>query len=728
MAFALLAGFPRGPRAQNATPSGGREAVGPFPSWTNAKTAYRAAGDGVADDSGALQQAFDDLAAGKGSPVLFLPAGTYRITRTLTLTSVMSIAIVGEDPASTTIIWDGDDGGTMMAFNGVAYSRVSRLTFDGRKKAFAAIEQSWDGGRPHFDTGNEYSDVTFLDAEYGIHGGFNGHGFAETSIMRARFLRNTGAGIALGNFNALDIWIWQSLFEECGVGVTNDPGAGNFRVYDSVFRRSRIADLAMQNTGIFSVRGNYSSGSKAFFVSGSAINHPASIDIHGNTVIDTLDSTAIRLANQGPGMILDNVIRSLPSARAPIVSWRSFIDADMTSIGNTFTVATPTFNNGRLVSQGDRVVARDTLQIAEPALPLTPRASVRPIIEVAQGANAAAIQQAVDRAAAASPAAIVHLPYGRYAVDKAIAVPSNDVQIVGDGPRTVVEWTGASGGAVFTLDGPSRAGFRDLMVTGNQRADAIVAAHIDQPGARVYLEGVQLRDGRESNLSLGALTNATIDMVNSDHSDSNGISLKLAGGTTTIFSGSSSNNSLSYEVAGSAHLLARDIWYEGRAPNGFARVSGAARATFQGLRVATPDEMPVPAFVAHDFTGALAVVTTHFNDRIAATGRGGGEILGLSLFREFREIALVENRATPPARILAANGRQRYATQGRLSPGSVQVRDTGVPDVSLLTRMLSDTRSRVRPAPLTAGPSGATDLRLFRVWLNGSRNNLVLSP
>src|SRR4029077_708724 len=111
--------------------------------------------------------------------------------------------------------------------------------------------------KPNFDTGNEYSDHSFVDVEYGIHGGFKDHGFAETSIVRSHFLRNSKAGVALGNFNALDIWIWYSTFEDCAVGVTNEPGAGNFRVYGSVFRRSTVSDLFMKNTGAFSKRGNY---------------------------------------------------------------------------------------------------------------------------------------------------------------------------------------------------------------------------------------------------------------------------------------------------------------------------------------------------------------------------------------------------------------------------------------------------------------------------------------
>ena len=41
-----------------------------------------AVGDGVADDAAAIQKAFDGVATGS---VLYFPAGTYRLTATLTL-------------------------------------------------------------------------------------------------------------------------------------------------------------------------------------------------------------------------------------------------------------------------------------------------------------------------------------------------------------------------------------------------------------------------------------------------------------------------------------------------------------------------------------------------------------------------------------------------------------------------------------------------------------------
>src|SRR5438034_9004527 len=308
----------------------------------------------MADDTVAIEHGLDELGKPGHSPVLFLPHGAYRITNTLVLASSINVSIVGEDPATTTIIWDGEAGGTMIWLNGIAYSRFVRLTFDGKRRASVAVEQSWDMRQPHFDTGNEYSYDDFVDVEYGIHGGFKGGGFAETSIRRSRFLRNSKAGVALGNFNALDIWIWYSLFEDCGTGVTNTPGAGNYHVYNSVFRRSVSADLAMGNTSGFSARGNYSTGSKAFFT-GESTNNPATIDIEGNTIVDPIDDAAIRLGNQGPGLITDNVVRSRALAIGPVVIWRSFIDADVTSLGNTFTVRNTLNGNGRMTSLDDQV-------------------------------------------------------------------------------------------------------------------------------------------------------------------------------------------------------------------------------------------------------------------------------------------------------------------------------------------------------------------------------------
>ncbi len=209
------------------------EFVGPFASWTNAHT-YGAAGDGVTDDTAAIQSALSDLGLPGKSPVLYFPAGTYPVSRTLLLSERIHVSIVGESPDSVRIKWAGAPGAPVLRLNGVAYSKINRITFEDSRKASVLVDQSWDNRKIHFDTGNEYSDDVFTGASIGIRGGDLGFGFAETSVVRSKFL-SLNIGIALKNFNALDLWVWDSLFDHCGTGITNNPGAGNWHVYNSAF-------------------------------------------------------------------------------------------------------------------------------------------------------------------------------------------------------------------------------------------------------------------------------------------------------------------------------------------------------------------------------------------------------------------------------------------------------------------------------------------------------------
>ena len=77
------------------------EFSGPFASWADAKTTYGAVGDGVADDTAALQAALNDLGTTGKSSVLYVPAGTYRVTGTLALNGRIHVSIIGADPATT---------------------------------------------------------------------------------------------------------------------------------------------------------------------------------------------------------------------------------------------------------------------------------------------------------------------------------------------------------------------------------------------------------------------------------------------------------------------------------------------------------------------------------------------------------------------------------------------------------------------------------------------------
>jgi hypothetical protein len=705
------------------------EFAAPFPSWTNVKTAYGAIGDGQADDTAALQRALTELGTSGHSPVLFLPAGRYRITDTLILAHQIWLGVIGEDPGTTALVWDGPRGGAMVLVNGLAYSRINRLTFDGRRTAAVAVEQSFDNSAPHFDTGNEYADDVFLDTEFGIHGGFKGFGFAETSIVRDQFIRNTTAGVALGNFNALDIWIWHSTFENCAIGVTNDPGAGNYHVYGSVFRGSAVADLSMQNTGGFSARGNYSVGSRAFFVSGPTINHPASIEIQGNTIIDPLDTTAIRLGNQGPGLIVDNTIRSLPGAQAAIVWWKSFFQgADVVSVGNTFTVAKPFDVAGRHVSVDDRVVARDEITAAEPVLPATPLNRHREILEVPRGATASVIQALVDRAVKNNGSrTVIHIPFGEYAIDRTIVVPPSDLQIIGDGSLSILRWAGTGRGPVLAIDGPTQATLRDFRVNAAKTADGIIVSNVDQKGSRLYFEGLQVNSAIETGLHVDHLNESRVDLVDMGHGYTPSVSIKVTEAQATIFSGASAGNSLSYDVSDRGDLLVSDMWYEGDMPGGFVRVRGSGRLTLRGSRIAGPADRPIPAVDIADLDGSVALIVDSIDDRIGVTGQSAkGQVLVLGLSRQFQPSPFFVNPGA--ARAVLMNSRQRVEHETLLSSGTVPLADINSAAPAFLRDMLQRSRGSVVPrrVPNHTVPEGVTDLELYRVLVdNGLKDVFV---
>jgi hypothetical protein len=703
------------------------EFVGPFSSWSNLQRDY-----GTRRNS--LQRALTELGTPGHSSNLFLPAGTY-CTPPLTLVSRIGISIVGEDPGRTVIKYCGPRGGALLYLNGVAYSRFGRITFDCAGLASLAIDQSWDGHRNHFDTGNEYADVIFRNCSTAIRGGNLGYGFAETSVLRAHFGPSTGPCVILKNFNALDLWIWYSLFDQCFIGVTNDPGAGNFHVYNSVFRRSARADMRIHNTGIFNIRNNTSIGSRAFWVTSARFPNPALTTLQGNTLIDA-SSPAIVIGNQGPTLLIDNRIQSLPQRKGPVVSANELGETDLITVGNVFTRDSAVASTGRHISLDNRSV--NTLSLREPALPGTPPNLHRRVFEVPNGASAAEIQRAIN---AATPEAgrrpVVHIPEGTYNIDTTITLPrDSDVQVVGDGYfATRLEWHGTSGGCVFRVLGPSKVTVRELAVNGLGAADGFEVKGIDQPGSRVYMQQAQLRESRVANLLVDALDYTDVDLRNVGHASSQtGISIKVIGGKlaaagdsggakVNLFSGASSNNALSYELTRNGRLLVRDTWYETGSPTGFLRLSGEGTFTLHGSRVALPARRGPPAGDLSNFHGMASFLAAQFDDRIVSSGDArASRILALGLLGGVDVAEYLQNHGSPAAEAVLLNGRK--ASRGG---SSSRVQNEGAVDPHFLRQMLSQTRQE-QPPVIGESSAGISDVRFYRVSVGNAVIGIHLLP
>ena len=403
------------------------EFVGPFASWRDLKRDYGAAGDGKADDSAALQRGLDELTKHKDACVLYIPVGTYRLESTVQTkreehTDCQGVSVVGEDPSNTILLWDGPIDGTMFEWD-AWYSRISRLTFDGRGRAGMGLRYG-----PAFSTYNETSDLVFRDIKNAlVFGGEQTNGQAENEVLRCRFV-NCQTGIQTVNWNSMDIWVWYCKFEDCGRGIFNVMG--NWHAWENLFVRSRIADVGIVNLMAFSVVNNTSIGSDCFldFETGHTWGSPTSIT--GNRVLDPTGDFAVKLSNAGPYLVVDNAFRCRGETRAVQMTW-----ADQTFAGNTYTSADAVAERGRYRRIGEKTADAESIPDALPRLPPTPPRRQRRIFEIVAGAGSVEIQRAINEASKLGgqrPA--VHLPMGNYRVDQTLVIPGNcDIQLIGDG-------------------------------------------------------------------------------------------------------------------------------------------------------------------------------------------------------------------------------------------------------------------------------------------------------
>lgn len=700
--------------------------TGPLAGWTNLRAAYHAAGDGRTDDTGALQRALDELGQEKRSHVLYLPAGTYRITRGLAMTSQMDVAVQGEDPSRTTIRWDGPLGGVMLTCNGVRYSRFGGITWNGARRASCAVMHGWDGKTAGASTHNEHSDERFVDLGFGIRGGSGGYMDAECPITRCIFTRCTSAGVSIESFNALDWWIWNCRFEDCAVGVTNDPGAGHFHVYDSLFLRSVEADLKIGNTSYFSFRRNTSIGSGMFLKAGW-IGAGAPTTVQGNRVINPR-GPAIQVGNVGPLLLLDNTFRV--TASPTVVA-----NCDVVSVGNTFTAAKPLAARRVVAAIGDRVVAPARIVVPHTAqLPAVPVRRAQ-VVELPAGCKAAAIQSAISRVGAAP--VVIHLPFGAYSIDRSLLIPAGrPVRIVGDGYGTVLRWSGKGAGPVVRLAGPSRASLSNLTVEGGGVARAITVEGCDQPQARVTMDQGEVAGASSAGLLVDGLARCDVTLANFEHSGCKGVAVKVVGagkrpaglptgGRVCIFGGASSNNELSYDVSRWGSLMAQDIWYEG-SPPGFIDLADTGTFTLNGAEIACADpnhggkEEGVPAIRIAGFRGRVTILTSILSTRLRVTG-GGPETCVLALGLQGSGDTFFGTNA-PGARAALVAG-LKYLPGG----GATGVPDSGSYDAAFLQTMLEQVRSQA-PRSLDPLPAGVTDVRFHRVVASNATVGIHLRP
>ena len=534
------------------------EPLVPFASWANAKTVYGAVGDGVADDTAALQRALNDLGTAGKAQVLYLPAGNYKITATLNWTGLPSSAsqngwgglgIIGADPATTTITWAGPAGQAMLIQNGGLGYRYNRITWEGSGTAGFGVAHWWNANGGGIYGGSvEHQDEVFRDMNIGIMAGRTGANYgqmdSEGQVRRVTFINDAYAGLDTGSFNALDWWVWDSHFVNCGRGVSNKygvgdsgvtTGAGAMYVYRSLFEGSTIADVSIGNNQWFSLHDNIST-SPQFIQTDPLGENPLTIIAEGNT------AGSISYGDAGPLLLVDNQLQSVA-----LTDWTS--DTDVLSLGNQVTLP-PAAGTQRIVSVNDAAPKTTAL-----ALPATPAVVTHAVYEVPPGANATVVQSIINQSLQSTdPQPIVHFGQGTWNLGS-LNIPTNaSVQLVGDGYGSIIFW-----GTGLTIAAPAKVTIRDMQWL--QGTVNITGA--DAPGGRVQLVAtfagpVSATHLEQTQLSLqanpGIWTLTLNDVVNA-----------VAMGNGVVGTLTMTNNS---------SFLMSDTWYEGNASTLFALANG----------------------------------------------------------------------------------------------------------------------------------------------------------
>jgi len=715
------------------------EFIGPFASWADVKTTFGAVGDGIADDTAAIQRGLNSLRkynSATGPAVLYFPAGSYRITSTLTMELNTGASVVGADPSVTSIVWAGPPNGTMLLTSGSFDTLFARLTWDGKYSAGIGVAQWWnvrvDGA--NFQGTIKHIDEVFQNLGIGIYGGRlgadYGQGDSETLIERVKFISNSVAGVNLGSWNALNWWIWDSQFTNCARGVSNifsvndngpTAGAGNFLVYRNLFQGSTIADVSIgNNVPWFSVHNNVSIGSQQFINASATGANNSPILVQNNTVIETLNPVSIQIGNEGPLILVDNQIRSSPGVTGPVVQLDglgSAGDRDVLSIGNRYTTSDPIAYldaTGRLLSIGDSTVSAASISSTLPSLPGVAQNYQRAVFEVPVGASATQIQTAINSAAASgADNAVVHIPAGNYQIAQTLIVPAQaHLQIAGDSEATTLSWSGGSANAtVLSLAGPSYATLRDIRIVG-AHATAIDISNADQPGGRVFIEGSML-----GAVNVEALTNTRIDarastQLTTFSVDASGSVLSIGGAGLGPISVTSNSN-----------VLVSDSWYEGDRADLFRGNSG--NFTYLGGNLApysngvqTGQSPTTASILLNNFAGQVSFIAGWMTLPSASNGIVVTSASASTSALFFGMSGTVSGYFADTAS--AGDVGMLYAKLYTPGVGAVDLPDWGTSNATFIADGFRQARSVIwETAPLVHTP-GATDVRLFRVFTSNA--------
>ncbi len=736
---------------------------GSFTSWMDLKKDFGAVGDGVADDTSALQNAFDRLKAdGRNNAadcVLFIPSGNYRITKSLELLGTShfeanGFEIIGEDPSNTTIFWDGNIGYPMIRFGGW-YCKVSRVTLDGEGKAETGI--LWG---PRFSIFSELSDVTFRNLDVGVQGGIiDASGIDSVTTLRCKFIRCAKAGISIENWNSLNWFVWDSVFEYCGRAVTNVFGAGTFHVYNCLIYKSSIADFGINMPENISLRGNTSIQSRSFCTTLNS-SHCLMLTIEGNKIYDPL-ATPINAIGTTSLSFYDNLVKY---NQTPSIAM-NHSQSSLLATGNTFTSDNPISSNEDSILFENEIVEGNSVQIEYPKLPKTPKFISRTVFEVPQYSEDEEIQSIIDQAASLiGQRPIIHFQSGTYYIKRTLMIPENaDMQFCGeDSTRTTLSWSGPNNGLLMKINGPSQVRLHNLHIYGptiyldegnETNGHGILIDNCDQLNSRVFIEQVYFSDEHDTNtgdaLSVDKILNLDLSLLNTQFYNQflniivtgNGdlTSSRNSSGRVSLFSGVNTiTTGGCYAINDGGRLVVKDTRYEQYFPERTKFVLGSGDIDFslecseihpiEYYILNEPFGNNTPMVELNNFGGNASFLNNHFLYReimkyipspiVLTDGKSSSNLLVLGSSFSQNDERLTQTNSNSTVRMHGL-----FSTVG----GSHRLDNTDQVDAEWIKKMMAHSRE-MRPRPLVVmQEDGVTDVQMQRVRIDKMKYGLKIS-
>ena len=708
------------------------EFVGPFMSWTNVKTSCNAFGDGVTDDTSHIQTCLNNLIAA-GSGTLYFPAGTYKITSGLTMsTTVQGVQIVGADPATTIIKWAGSVGGVMLNANQFKLSKVARITWDGNSSAATGI---WEDSTSGSSTNMLYEDDFFqnITGTALLFGNGASGDDAEVTILRCHFMNN-GAGVSPNASNALDIWVWYSKFSNNGYGINNGVGrpCGMVHAFYNDFLSSSIIDIQTKCNFTGAI-GNFSSGSAQFFHDSNCCTTGGQLEIMDNVIVGATSNTVISTVSEGMLKVLDNKIGNV-TGNGPLITLSNNAGPSMLSVGNTYSNSNVYTCTGGSNGPGECFQINDTVGTVTGSAynwP-TPANLGRTIIDLSPGANAATIQMQINAAVPYKGThPVIHFPAGAYPVSTTLTIPAGlDVQFIGDGYGSVINFSGT--GSVFKCSSPCKMSAQDFQINGNN-ADGFLIGTEDSVTARVQARGLYTQ-----NVSTGVGTCAYLNegltntRVNTYGAQGGGLQSYCVIGTGSSapsvlasfgsgWGGANSPGTVALNVTNSGNLVMSQVWFEGYYTQFMDLESAAGNVTWDG-GIYAPYTFHTNMLTLNNYSGTV-MMTGILGGNAQPSGTGYINVTNPSSNTNALFIMMAYNPGAAGYWNVTAGGNV-YSKQSYLynsSSGFLQAADQGAPSNPFILSSLAMLRATL-PSPNWSLPPGVTDARLQKLEIQNVTN------